>query len=252
MKTYLISTPQRCGSTWLSRMLCATTGTQEVYVDGIQKGFRLAKVSEAGAVEKMAAAIARHPATQVFKTHDVAPRDFAALCAAVPGLRVLTVSRDLRDSVVSRYFYFRYYWPLRYAVETRPPRFQQFLEKIGDAPDGEALRVLLDEEFAEGWAREWAAFEAPFTTELALRVRYAGMLDGSEFETISAFIELPLKKAQSFKDQQSSETKMTGREGKERFNRSGREGEWREWWSEAEGERLLGMGQRWLERISRL
>ena len=189
------------------------------------------------------------PEVGVFKTHDVGPVEFAAVCAAVPELRVLTVSRDLRDSVVSRYFYFRYYWPERYAAGTLPGYFKDFLAKIGDAPDGEALRALLDAEFANGWAREWAAFEMPLGTERALRVTYSGMLDESEFGRIAEFTGLPLRRRRAFEIEQAQETQNTGREGRARFNRSGCAGGWRDWWSEAEGERLMALGREWLARM---
>ena len=106
---FLVSTPQRCGSTWLVRMLAGMAESQEVYVDGLAMGFSLAKQRAAEAVEDLARRLRRDAgAVRVFKTHDVPSADFDAVCAAMPELRVLTMHRDFRDTVVSRYFYLRY------------------------------------------------------------------------------------------------------------------------------------------------
>ena len=47
---FLVSTTQRCGSTWLVRMLEAMTGSAACYVNGLEIGFRLRGSSDAGAV----------------------------------------------------------------------------------------------------------------------------------------------------------------------------------------------------------
>ena len=86
-------------------MLCAMAGSRDVYVDGLRLGFRLLPPSESDAVEKLAAFFQRRPAVRVFKTHDVGAKDFDSVCAAIPELRVLTLQRDFRDVLVSRYFY---------------------------------------------------------------------------------------------------------------------------------------------------
>ncbi len=91
------------------------------------------------------------------------------------------------------------------------------------------------------WAREWAAFEGPFTTRHALRVNYMGMLDESEFPRLAEFTGLPVRKRRPFAIEQQQETKETGRDGKSRFNRRGRAGEWREWWTEEQGAWLASL-----------
>lgn len=232
---YLVTTAQRCGSTWLVRMLGAMAEARDVYVDGLAMGFRLAIAREADAVEKMARHLRAAGGRAVFKTHDVPSRDFDTLCAALPELRVLTMHRDFRDTVVSRYFYLRYYWQTDPGLGALPAEFAEFLSKIGEMPDREALAALLETEIVPMWAREWAAFETPFTTPAALRVSYTGMLDESEFPRIAEFTGLPLRKAAPFEIEQREETRETGREGSARFNRSGRAQEWREWFTDEQG-----------------
>ena len=240
---FLISTPQRCGSTWLTRMLCGMAESRDVYVNGIQMGFRLARESEPVAVEKLAVFIRRRPEFAVFKTHDIAPRDFHAICEAIPGVRALTLHRDFRDVVVSRYFYLRYYWRSDPGLGALPPSAREFFAQVGNAGDRESLTALLENEMVRGWAREWAAFERPFTTTHAMRVNYTGMLDESEFPRLAEFTGLPLRRRRAFAIEQEQETLNTGREGMARFNRKGRAGEWREWFSEEQGAWLDGLAR---------
>ena len=238
---YLVSTPQRCGSTWLTRMLCAMADSRDVYVDGLRLGFRLLPPCEPGAVEKLAAFFQRRPAVRVFKTHDVGAKDFDAICAAIPELRVLTLHRDFRDVVVSRYFYLRYYWRNDPRLGALPVPVAQFFARIGGMPDRAALAAMLDAPFMLAWAREWAAFEREFSTPHALRMRYAGMLDESDFPRLAKFTGLRLRKAKPFASEQAEETQQTGRTGMVRFNRRGRAGEWREWFTPEDGAMLESM-----------
>ena len=215
--------------------------SRDVYVNGLRLGFRLVPPCEAGAVEKLAAFFKRRPAVRVFKTHDVGAKDFDAICAAMPELRVLTLQRDFRDIVVSRHFYLRYYWKTDPALGALPPPIAQFLAEVDGMPDREALAVLLDTPFVRGWAREWGAFEAGFSTPHAIRLTYTGMLDESDFPRLTEFTGLGLRRRRAFKIEQEQETLHTGREGMARFNRKGRAGEWREWFSEEQGAALEGM-----------
>ena len=47
---YLVSTPQRCGSTWLVKMLAAMAGARDLYLDGLVMGFGLTGTVKPGAV----------------------------------------------------------------------------------------------------------------------------------------------------------------------------------------------------------
>lgn len=239
---FLVSTAQRCGSTWLVKMLAGMADSRDVYVDGLEMGFGLTgETRDAAAVEKLARFLRRNAGVRVFKTHDVASVDFDAVCGAMPGLRVLTMHRDFRDTVVSRYFYLRYYWRTDPALGPLPPGLSTFLAEVLGMPDHEALEALLETELVRDWAREWAAFEGPFTTPNAMRVSYEGMLDGTEFPRLAEFTGLPVRKRKAFVAEQQQETQETGREGKARFNRRGLVGEWREWWTEEQGAWLASL-----------
>jgi hypothetical protein len=247
---FLVSTPQRCGSTWLLRLLCDMAGAGDRYVDGLAMGFRLARPREPGAVEKMASLLRQNGKGIVFKTHDVPSRDFDTLCGAMPELRVLTMHRDFRDTVVSRYFYLRYYWRTDPGLGPLPVPFAKFLAETGDASDHQALEAVLETEFVREWAREWAAFERPFTTPNAIRITYTGMLDESEFPRLVEFTGLPLRNRNAFPDEQKRETRETGRDGKARFNRNGRAGQWRDWFSDDQAKQLDALAAAAVERAA--
>ena len=215
--------------------------SREVYVDGIRLGFRLVPPCEPGAVEKLAAFFQRRPAVKVFKTHDVGAKDFDAICAAMPELRVLTLHRDFRDVLVSRFFYLRYYWKSDPRLGALPRDVARFLNAVGGMPDRAALAALPDAPFVRGWAREWAAFEREFSTPHALRMRFTGMLDGSDFPRLAEFTGLPVRKAKPFAKEQAEETEQSGRTGMVRFNRRGCAGEWREWFTREAGAMLESM-----------
>ena len=235
---FLITTTQRCGSTWLTRTLVQMTGSLDIYLDGLPMGFSLAELREAGAVDKLARFLRERPEISVYKTHDVPSADFDAVCAAMPELRILTMQRDFKDVVVSRYFYMRHHWPTEPALGPVPKWFAEYLTQIGDAPDREALPVLLAARVLRGWAREWAAFEGPFDTPHAIRLRYTTLLDGSDHARLEAFTGLPVQTIKPFAAEQRDETRQTGRAGHARFHRNGRPGQWRDWFTSDQGRQL--------------
>ena len=210
------------------------TGSACCYVNGLEMGFRLRGSSAGAAVVDLGKMLRAMRDVRVFKTHDVPSRDFDAVCAELPELRVLTVSRDFRDVVVSRYFYYRYYWPADATLGPLPPHLAEFFGALGKAGDRTALARLVESDVLRNWAEEWAAFEGAFATPHALRVTYAGLLDGSEREVLESFTGCPIPRLESFEAMQQAETHETGRGARSRFHREGRCGQWRRWFTEAE------------------
>ena len=245
---FLITTTQRCGSTRLTRMVRAMTGSQNVYVDGLQMGFSLAGPRHPGAVSALADCLRGQPDIAVFKTHDVPSADFDAVCAALPELRILTVRRDFKDVVVSRYFYMRHHWPTRPDLGPLPGEFVEYLSGIGAAPDREALAALLDARLLRDWAREWAAFEGAYDTPRALRLEYAAFLDGTDYPRLAAFTGLPVRDTKQFTTEQQDETLETGRTGNARFHRNGRAGQWRDWFTGGQGKQLDALAAEALDK----
>ena len=240
---YLVTTTQRCGSTWLTGMLEQMTGTAARYVDGLVCGFRLRAPSAETAARDFGKLLREESGTRVFKTHDVPGWEFDAVCAAVPGLRVLTVSRDFKDVAVSRYFYYRYYWPGDPSLGPLPERLAEFFAGCAGMSDAESLGRLAGHGVLREWAQEWAAFEGGFATERALRVRYAGLLDGSERAALEAFTGRGLPQVESFAEARNAEAAATGREGSRLFHRRGQCGAWREWLTAAQGAEMDALAE---------
>ena len=235
MRMYLVTTTQRCGSTWLAAMLEQMTGTAARYVDGLVCGFRLRAPSAKTASVDFGKMLQAERGTRVFKTHDVPNWEFDAVCAAVPGLRVLTVSRDFKDVAVSRYFYYRYYWPGDPSLGPLPRHLAECFAGLAGLSDAESLGRLVRHAVLREWAQEWAAFEGSFATERALRVRYAGLLDGSERAALEAFTGQAIPQVESFAEARDAEAATTGRDGARLFHRRGLCGAWREWLTAAQG-----------------
>ena len=232
---YLVTTTQRCGSTWLVRMLEQMTGNAARYVDGLVCGLRLREPSAGTAAGEFGKILRAESGTRVCKTHDVPSWEFDAVCAAVPGLRLLTVSRDFKDVAVSRYFYYRYYWPGDPSLGSLPRHLAECFAGLAGLSDAESLGRLVRHAVLREWAQEWAAFEGSFASERVLRVRYAGLLDGSERAALEAFTGEPLPPMASFAETREAESAATGREGAGLFHRRGLCGAWREWLTAAQG-----------------
>ena len=241
---FLVTTTQRCGSTWLTRILERMTGSASGYVDGRELGFRVRAHSEEGAPEILAGALRSLRPAEVFKTHDIPSKDFDGVCAALPELRLLTVSRDFKDVIVSRYFYYRYYWPSDPTLGSFPQYLMDLFASFKNVPDRAALAQLIESPELRAWAEEWAAFEGAFATPNALRVRYSGLLDDSERSSLEAFTGRPFPRLASFEAAQEAETADTGRAGRTRFYRRGQCGQWREWFTGTQGRALdLSVGR---------
>jgi hypothetical protein len=229
----LVSTTQRCGSTWLVRMLQQSLGLESRYIDCRQLGFRLLKQSLPVALTNLAAA-ARELPYGLLKTHDIPSEDFDGVCSIIPNLRLLTISRDFKDVAVSRFFYYRYYWPTVPQLGPLPPNLQAFYSSVRDLPDKQALAKLTADPLLRGWAREWAAFETPFQSVNVLRLTYDAMLRGVERHRIEEFTGVTITQWQSIAEAQQVERADHGRRGAQCFNRAGRSGQWREWFTPLE------------------
>ena len=248
---FLISTTQRCGSTWLTRILSqlvsdeirAAGDAESVnhfraeYVDGNAKGFERIAPTPDSAISKLASEImtrsvfARGKFFGVFKTHDVPAKDFDRVAAKLPDLRLFTVSRDFKDVVVSRYFYYRYYWHTDPGLGPLPAWIPPYMQRNSTASDADALSRIATDPILNGWASDWAAFETPFQTKNALRVSYEGMLAGKEMTQLELFLGRSIPSVNSFAVEQSIESKL-GRQGESRFNRCGKSGQWKKYFSE--------------------
>jgi Sulfotransferase domain len=157
-QTYIISTTQRCGSTWVARLLQKVTGTQYLYVDTTCLGFDLYSPSDPLAVGRFSKVLAAQLGRRVFKTHDIPSKDFDAVCSEIDNVKLVTVRREFKDVLVSRYFYSRYYWPTEPALGPLPPELAAFFEETRDFDDAAAISLLISSPLLLEWNKQWRAF----------------------------------------------------------------------------------------------
>jgi hypothetical protein len=241
--TYLVSTTQRCGSTWLAKVLEGSLGAKHArYVDGRMIGFKLGALSEATAVPKLAKFIVNESSFQVFKTHDIGSRDFDAICESID-LKVVTIRRSFKDVLISRYFYYRYYWPTEPSLGPLGPPLAEFFSDVSALSDEDAISCIINSSILPMWMAEWKAFEEPFANPNTLRLCYDEMVAGRAFSDLEQFLGRRLVPLDSFAHLQQAETKISGRDGCSRFYRVGGSQQWRQWMTSEDAnsiDRLLG------------
>jgi hypothetical protein len=227
------------------------------YIDGNTLGFNLLRPTPASAFKRLALQVEKLALScaesrfGVFKTHDVAPKDFATLAELMPQLRIVTLRRDFKDVVVSRYFYCRYYWHTEPALGDPPRMVTQMFAATAGFSDVAALKTLLRLPLIRAWAREWSAFEMDFAHQRAIRVDYEQLLDGSDWARIAGFVGHGLPHAEPFAAEQALETQNSGRTGKTRFNRQGTAGQWQNWFDENDAAHLDALARSAVERAKR-
>jgi len=222
---YLITTTQRVASSYLQRILHCVTKLPEPYLDATACGFSLFDPTPDNAIERVAQRI-EETGSAIYKTHDIGTKDFPRLCARLPELKVLTISRDFEDVVVSRFHYYRYFWHAKRELGEFPDHLKPVFEKYNTMDDATALNDLVNTQLVRDWAAEWVAFEGPFDeTKNVIRLRYThfefGFLNHLwSFLGLDAPAKLP-----TFSEIQATEKANTGRDGNSRFHRRGRSGE---------------------------
>jgi len=227
---FLVSTTQRCGSTWLAKILESSFPPQPMrYLDCAALGFDLYRANNEIAIGKMAAALDVKAEYQVFKTHDVPSKDFDRICSTVPELKILTVQRPFKDVLISRYFFYRYYWPTDRSLGALGEPLAQLFDDVSALSDEDAISCVVNSPILKIWASEWKAFESEFTTPNAMRLCYGEMLAIENLGELETFIGSPIRNCDTFENQQEIETTLTGRKGKSRFFREGRPDQWKDW-----------------------
>lgn len=225
-------------------MLERMADSHNAYVDCRKLGFFLKKPSHEDAPLKLRAALGALP-NRVFKTHDLASKDFDAAASVMPNIKIITIRRDFKDVVISRFFYYRYHWPANSTLGLLPSYLRSYFAEIDRRSDREAVRRLLQTRIIEIWSTEWAAFETEFSTSQGLRINFEDI--AAEGITVLAkqlelFTGLKCDARIPFNRQQIGETETTGRTGSARFHREGRTGQYLEWFTELELKALNELG----------
>lgn len=251
-KQYVISTTQRCGSTCLTRMLERMTASRCIYLDCAAMGFALdGAVASEEAMLRLELAL-QEIETGVIKTHDLPTLMFDAIVQRLPHVRLLTVRRDFKDVVVSRFFYYKCYWPTDPSLGPLSPSLEAYFRGLEGLDDREAILTLFGTDILFDWAREWAAFEPPFQTDRALRMTFEQITSpdlGVARSLLEGFTGREWVVTGSFQSRQEGETSESGRIGPARFYRSGRTGQFREWFTDLQCDELDLLAARELRRL---
>ena len=91
----------------------------------------------------------------VIKTHDFPVRDFPRLLNAMPELKIVNMTRDPADILVSRLLYCRHQRP-----SIGLPPGLPYVETIGTKNDTDMINESIGTNPYAGWIREWTAFFA--------------------------------------------------------------------------------------------
>lgn len=185
----LVSTTQRCGSSWVTSICYTILGLHNgsgLYVGGLKQG--LMKVNDGGPerdaekVAEFSQVLRGHFSTsgvRVFKTHDLPPRLFQLFLEQNPDFHIINVIRDFRDVLISRLMYNRYYLPA-----LGIPLESVFVETHTELSDLELVREFYGTAEMLDWLCMWKRFHEPVEHPRALRLRYEEMLDPARLREI--------------------------------------------------------------------
>ena len=185
----LVSTTQRCGSSWVTSICYTILGLHNgsgLYVGGLKQG--LLKLNDGGPerdaerVAEFSEVLRGHIAAgvRVFKTHDLPPRLFALFLEQNPDFHIINVIRDFRDVLISRLMYNRYYLPAMGI-----PLECAFVETHSELSDLELVRQFYGTAEMLDWLCMWKRFSEPVQHPRCLRLQYEEMLDNARLrETV--------------------------------------------------------------------
>ena len=174
----LISTTQRCGSSWLASICSKVAGGPYAeYVSGLnQQMMNLDRLDE-DCSERIAAfsAAVRNRilmlGANVFKTHDVPPRFFTEFLRQNENFHVVNVIRDFRDVLISRLMYNRYHLP----SQSRPYE-SEFVAEHQDLSDQQLARQFYGTQEMLDWFAMWRVFKEPVLHERYICFTYEKLL----------------------------------------------------------------------------
>jgi hypothetical protein len=153
----LVSTTQRCGSTWLASMCYRIKGEFVAeYVGALDYGLADAEPPAGDrlieGVARFSDSIKKFPGS-VFKTHDLPPALSPVFLEMNPDFHVVNVVRDFRDVLISRLFYNRYFL----AAALRPCE-SPFVDRNRLLSDQTLVQKFLRTDEMETWLEDWLRF----------------------------------------------------------------------------------------------
>lgn len=255
MRDVLISTTQRCGSTWAAS-IAQLLMRQELalYVPAIDLGllnYTLFGESDEDRVERFSQRInSLKPISRAFKTHDLPVYYVSRFLSLNPNFVVINVNRDFRDVLISRIHYNLFHLPsVGRELES------QMLAELKDQGDREIVqRFIYTSEFLE-WLVDWKMFNQPIDHPRYLALKYEDMIKPGGLPTaveqvrqllceydneISSSITAEVCNVARFETmEQNEENRPAGVECKKSFCRKGISGDFRNYLTERQA--------RWIE-----
>jgi hypothetical protein len=243
MKT-LITSPQRCGSTWLSNMTAFVFGSMKacfLYQDEEPKLWFDKKNPKA--ISNLVDLI-NSSDKAVFKSHDVSPVNWDEILKNIPELKITKITRDFKDVVISRYFYERYHIVRNDETNEKTKlRREETNKRIKSAVNNEqddikAINKLCYTDLFEKWLYNWKIFNLPDTNERVFKTRYEKLFEREEIERYMKFLDAPqhiaghIQKIHDYKMYYFEESKFNLSKKEERFCRNGKIGDHKNYMTE--------------------
>ncbi len=177
-KCVIISTTQRCGSTWISS-ICGKIfqgGGVVHYVPGLPHGlldYTRHGTDDESKVEAFSDDV-RTMLTQgkrVIKTHDLPPRFASQFLDQNPNFILINVIRDFRDVMISRLMYNRYHLPsIGRQIECA------FVADMAHLNDVQMVQGFYGTPEMLDWLAHWRLFNEPLAHERYLVLQYEHLL----------------------------------------------------------------------------
>lgn len=176
----LISTTQRCGSTWIASICCKIMHQKGMaeYISGLQQNLLEFSLFEVKAEERIAEfsanliSLANSTRSRVFKTHDLPLRLVPLFLKHNPDFWVFNIVRDFRDVLVSRLMYNRYYLPT-----IGQPLESPFVENNPQLSDTEMVQQFYGTREMFEWLVQWKLFSGPVQHSRYLQLDYEQLLN---------------------------------------------------------------------------
>jgi len=252
MKKVMVSTTQRCGSTWLAR-ICGEVQREPIaqYVAGLKYNLL---TSEEMSSEQLRIALTgfssdiRSINSRLFKSHDLPPKIVPGFLDLNPDFFVFNITRDFRDVLISRLFYNRYFLP-----DCGRPYESEYVATNQFCSDHDLVNGFLWTREMDDWLHSWKQFNYGVSHPRYRLFRYEELLMPAglarAFATIASDLGIVLDgEIEAIQERVKFENvefnfhrNRTAREVKSDFCRKGVAGDYKVYLSEESSKKLCGL-----------
>lgn len=228
-RTVLITTTQRCGSTWTTRVTRNSLGLKSTYINGLS--FNVGP-QRRNTQEDIARFLRHIPNNTVCKTHDFPDSCWETCLDTQQALKIVTVLRNFKDVLVSRYFHDVHHKKLEWKdPKAKNDLFISFYKQIpNELPDKEAINFLIHEtDWAKASFKHWKSFNLNLSHPRFYRLSFEEMVNKPEetFRDYADFLKITRRKMErvrrnlSFSFMSNTESSRSKKEGAAKFYRKG-------------------------------